>query len=1188
MSFRALAPALAADPSIRALLDSPAVRTHAVAPRALHVPLIHALLDSQDHPDVVLVITPSSREADQVRQSLTGGHSGAERPAAQVWDLPAWETLPHERLSPHPETVARRLSAIRALTHPDVHSDRPLVIVASVRALIQPVNPQLADAPWGRLQQGASQLGLDQWARLLTELAYQRVDLVTRRGEFAIRGGILDVFPPLADHPVRADFFGSHVDELTWFQVADQRSIEPATGAIDIPPAREMLLNESVRHRASELVGEYPGVESMLEKISQGIVVEGMESLQPVLLESMVPIMDFFPRNSHIVELEPERVRSRALSLIDTNREFLEAAWEVAAGGDTSRPIDFHAGEFYTPDEVLDQAGGRPWWALHQLDDGAAGVLRINAQPIASGMAGGQEALTAVSGYLAGGMNVVVAAAGHGLVERAINLLADADIPAREIVGTHELPEAGVVGVLQADVSEGFVLPGRSLVLLGEHEFFGGARTSRARQPKRSIAKRREGVNPLELQPGDFVVHETHGVGRFVEVQTREISTGGREAKKSTREFVVLEYAPSKRGGPSDKLLVPTDQLDLLSLYVGGESPALSKMGGSDWAGVKSRARKAVRDIAVDLVKLYSQRMAQPGFSFSTDNDLQRELEDAFAFVETVDQLATIDEVKADMERPIPMDRLIAGDVGFGKTEIAVRAAFKAVQDNKQVAVLAPTTLLVRQHMETFHERYAPFPVRLASLSRFSTTAQAKEVTKGLAEGTIDVVIGTHRLLSDSVRFHDLGLLIIDEEQRFGVEHKDRLKKIRSDVDVLAMSATPIPRTLEMAVTGIREMSTLQTPPENRHPILTFVGPTSEQQITAAIRRELLREGQVFYVSNRVRGIYDVASKVADLVPEARIAVAHGQMAETELEQVMVDFWEGHYDVLVSTTIIETGIDVTNANTLIVERADRFGLSQLHQLRGRVGRGRERAYAYLLFDADVPLGDTAHERLETLASHSDLGGGMSIAMKDLELRGAGNLLGGEQAGHIAGVGFDLYLRMVAEAIGTFRGEVTPEQTELRLELPVDARIPEDYIDSDRLRLEAYQKLSHAAAPLAENGLIDQVVDELVDRYGPLPQAVTTLVAVTGLRRRAQASGLSEVLVLGSKLRLVGAPLPDSLQVRLRRLYPTGTYMAPARVVLIPLPERPGDQALVVWVEGVIDALYPLPVPQAVAAETLES
>ena len=1184
MTSHALAPALAGDPSIRTLLDSPHQRVHAIAPRPLHVPLIHTLIDSPDHPNVVLVITASSREADQVRGSL----AHLEDSRAQVWDLPAWETLPHERLSPHPETVARRLSAIRALTTRRADTDVPLVIVASVRALIQPVSPHLADAPWRQLIAGSQDMGLEGWAEALTHMAYQRVDLVTRRGEFAIRGGILDVFPPLVDHPVRADFFGNTIEELSWFQVADQRSLDDRPGSVHIPPAREMLLDESVRQRASQLASEYPGVEGMLEKISQGIVVEGMESLQPVLLDRLVPIIDFFPADTQIVECEPERVRSRALSLSETNREFLEAAWQVAAGGSTERPIDFHAGDFYSPDDLLDQAGPRRWWALHHLDSGTPGSVRLEASALELATPGGDFALEAVREQLSAGHSVVVTAAGHGLVERALTLLADADIPAVEVTGDDLAVATGSVAVVQVMVPHGFVLSGSGLAVFGEYEFFGGSQAARPRPPKRTAQKRRESVNPLELSPGDFVVHDTHGIGRFVEVQSREVSTGGRDAKKSTREFVVLEYAPSKRGGPPDKLLVPTDQLDLLSLYVGGESPALSKMGGSDWAGAKSRARKAVRDIAVDLVKLYSERMARPGFAFSPDTELQRELEDAFAYVETPDQLTVIDEVKADMERPIPMDRLIAGDVGFGKTEIAVRAAFKAVQDNKQVAILAPTTLLVRQHMETFQERYAPFPVRLASLSRFSSTSEAKKVVQGLAEGTIDVVIGTHRLLSDGVSFLDLGLLIIDEEQRFGVEHKDKIKKLRSNVDVLAMSATPIPRTLEMAVTGIREMSTLQTPPENRHPILTFVGAKSDQQIVAAIRRELLREGQVFYVSNRVQGIYDVASGLEGLVPEARIAVAHGQMAEAELERVMVDFWEGHYDVLVSTTIIETGIDVSNANTLIVERADRFGLSQLHQLRGRVGRGRERAYAYFLFDDDKPLGETAHERLDTLASHSDLGGGMAIAMKDLELRGAGNLLGAEQAGHIAGVGFDLYLRMISEAIGTFRGEVTPEQTELRLELPVDARIPEDYIDSDRLRLEAYQKLSHAASPNADDARINAVVDELVDRYGPLPGPVATLVAVTRLRRQAQSRGLSEVLVMGSKLRVVGPPLPDSLQVRLQRLYPAGSYLGPARVVLIPLPERPGDLSTVAWVEGVIDALYPAAHNPATPAETLES
>ncbi|MEN0103320.1 MAG: transcription-repair coupling factor, partial [Curtobacterium sp.] len=680
-----------------------------------------------------------------------------------------------------------------------------------------------------------------------------------------------------------------------------------------------------------------------------------------------------------------------------------------------------------------------------------------------------------------------------------------------------------------------------------------------------------------QLKPGDVVVHATHGIGKFVELVSREVSSGGRNAVKTQREYLVLEYAPSKRGFPGDKLFVPTDQLDQLSRYVGGESPTLSKMGGSDWASAKSKARKAVRDIAVDLVKLYSARMASKGHAFGPDTPWQRELEEAFPFAETADQLTTIDEIKRDMERPIPMDRLLSGDVGYGKTEVAIRAAFKAVQDGKQVAMLVPTTLLVRQHMETFQERFAGFPVHLRALSRFQTEKESKETLAGLADGTVDIVIGTHRILSQGVQFKDVGLVIIDEEQRFGVEHKDQLKKLKTNVDVLAMSATPIPRSLEMAVTGIREMSTLATPPEDRHPILTFVGPQSDLQVAAAIRRELLREGQVFYVHNRVKDIQSVASHLAEIVPDARIAVAHGQMSEQTLEQVMVDFWERRFDVLVSTTIIETGLDIANANTLIIDRADKYGLSQLHQLRGRVGRGRERGYAYFLYDADKPLSETAQDRLETIAANNELGAGMQVAMKDLEIRGAGNLLGGEQSGHIAGVGFDLYLRMIGEAVSQFRGDVAEGQTELRLEIPVDAHIPEDYVESERLRLEAYQKLSAASAPTSQHDAIDMVLDELTDRYGQPPQAVQTLVEVSRLRRMAQQVGLSDVVVMGSNLRVAGKELADSSQVRLKRMFPGAKWFPQQNASSIPMPRPHGealpDDALIQWVESILTAVY---------------
>jgi transcription-repair coupling factor (superfamily II helicase) len=604
-------------------------------------------------------------------------------------------------------------------------------------------------------------------------------------------------------------------------------------------------------------------------------------------------------------------------------------------------------------------------------------------------------------------------------------------------------------------------------------------------------------------------------------------------------------------------------------------------MGGSDWATAKGKARRAVRDIAVELVKLYSARMASRGHAFPPDTPWQHELEEAFPFVETPDQLTTIDEVKRDMESPIPMDRLLSGDVGYGKTEVAVRAAFKAIQDGKQVAMIVPTTLLVKQHMETFTERFAGFPVHLRALSRFQTDKEAKEAVDGLTDGSVDMVIGTHRILGSTVAFKDLGLVVIDEEQRFGVEHKDALKKLKTNVDILAMSATPIPRTLEMAVTGIREMSTLATPPEDRHPILTFVGPYSDKQVGAAIRRELLREGQVFYVHNRVSSINRVAAELAEIVPEARIAVAHGQLPEHVLEQVMVDFWERKFDVLVSTTIIETGLDIANANTLIIDRADKYGLSQLHQLRGRVGRGRERAYAYFLYDEMKPLSETALDRLSTIAANNDLGSGIQIALKDLEIRGAGNLLGGEQSGHIAGVGFDLYLRMIGEAVSAFRGDVAEGQTELRLELPVDAHIPEEYVESERLRLEAYQKLSTASAPTSTDTQIDEVRDELADRYGDPPAQVANLIAVSRLRRAAVKSGLSEVVAMGANLRVAPAQLADSVQVRLQRIYPGAKYFAAANALSVPMPRINGeplaDSDLIDWAATLLAAIFPVPV-----------
>jgi transcription-repair coupling factor (superfamily II helicase) len=765
--------------------------------------------------------------------------------------------------------------------------------------------------------------------------------------------------------------------------------------------------------------------------------------------------------------------------------------------------------------------------------------LEIKATPARS-YHGDAEGVTGdVRSWLAEGWRVALVTAGHGPAQRLAEMLRGEGIGART-GALDQPPELGVAVVGTGELGAGSIWPSVKLAVLCETDLSGQPAGTRDRS--RMPSRRRGGIDPLQLTPGDYVVHTQHGVGRYLEMTSRTVAG-------ATREYLVIEYAPGKRGHPPDRLYLPTDQLDEVTRYSGGEAPSLHRLGGADWAKTKGRARKAVREIAAQLIRLYSARQASPGYAFGQDTPWQRELEDAFPYVETPDQVAAIDEIKDDMQKSVPMDRLICGDVGYGKTELAVRAAFKAVQDGKQVAVLCPTTLLVQQHAATFGERYGPFPVELRALSRFQSDAEVAAVRAGLASGTVDVVIGTHRLLSPETRFKDLGLLIIDEEQRFGVEHKEFLKSMRTQVDVLAMSATPIPRTLEMGVAGIREMSVILTPPEERHPVLTFVGAYDEKQITAAIRRELLRDGQVFFVHNRVSSISRVAARLADLVPEARIAIAHGQMNEHTLEQIMIDFWDRKFDVLVCTTIVESGLDIPNANTLIVDRADVLGLPQLHQLRGRVGRGRERGYAYFLFPPEQPLSETAYERLATVAQHTERGAGMHIAMKDLEIRGAGNLLGGEQSGHIAGVGFDLYVRMIGEAVHELRGSGPAERPEVRVELPVNAHIPHDYVAGERLRLEAYTSI----AAIDSEADVTAVRAELADRYGPLPVAVENLLSVARLRARARSAGLTDITLQGNHVRFAPVELPESRQVRVQRLYPRTVLKQTVRTMLVPVP-----------------------------------
>ncbi|HSE70921.1 MAG TPA: transcription-repair coupling factor [Nocardioidaceae bacterium] len=1159
------------------------------APNALRPFVVKGLVDAGRS---VLVVAATAREAEDLVTYL----ADLVDPSLVAY-YPSWETLPHERLSPRSDTVGRRLAVLRRLRHPGSDpTNGPLkVVVAPVRSLLQPQVKGLADLEPVELAVG-DEADLEDVVRSLAGAAYTRVDLVEKRGEFAVRGGIVDVFPPTEEHPLRVEFWGDEVEEIRSFSVADQRSLEPAT-RLWAPPCRELLLTEEVRGRAKGLAESHPELAEIAERLAEGHAVEGMESLAPVLVDEMEMLVDLMPADSHVLVLDPERARSRAHDLVATSEEFLHASWAAAAGGGKA-PIDLGAASYKSLADVRARSLGqdKPWWSVSPfgLDPDAAELAQTPlrdelGEVVSSGVdveSGAVEsrsvavhavdayrgdlerAITDMKSWLTNGSRVVLVNEGHGPAQRMVEVLKEHDVPVRlvDTLDTAEAVPEGVVAVTTACLDHGFVDEKQCLAVLTGDDLSG--QRSSTKDMRKMPARRKRQIDPLELKPGDYVVHEQHGVGQYVEMAQRTV-------QGSTREYLVLEYGSSKRGHPPDRLYVPADQLDQVTRYVGGEQPTLDRLGGSDWAKRKSRARKAVKQIAAELIKLYAARQATRGHAFGADSPWQRELEDAFPFVETPDQLSTVDEVKRDMEQQVPMDRLVCGDVGYGKTEIAVRAAFKAVQDGKQVAVLVPTTLLVQQHYSTFAERMSGFPVLLKGLSRFQTDKEANEVVEGLREGKVDIVIGTHRLLNPDIKMKDLGLIIVDEEQRFGVEHKEQMKRLRTSVDVLAMSATPIPRTLEMAITGIREMSTITTPPEERHPVLTYVGGYEDRQVTAAIRRELLREGQVFYIHNRVQSIEKAAARIRELVPEARVTTAHGQMGEHQLEQVMVDFWEKRFDVLVCTTIVESGLDVSNANTLIIERADMLGLSQLHQLRGRVGRGRERAYAYFLYPQDKPLTETAHERLATLAQHSDLGGGMAIAMKDLEIRGAGNLLGGEQSGHIADVGFDLYVRLVGEAVAEYRGDLEAEQPEVKIELPVDAHLPHDYVPSERLRLEMYKRL----AEVRSDEDVALIREELLDRYGEPPAPVASLLEVARFRARARAARLTDVTLQGKYVRFAPVGLPDSAKVRLDRVYPKSVVKPGVATMLVPRPTpkvvggKPiQNEELLAWAREVIDTV----------------
>jgi transcription-repair coupling factor (superfamily II helicase) len=1115
-----LPPLLRDEPALTRALGEPAARLAVVE---VARPIAIAALASLSSRRPLVVACPTGTMAAQLGDDLV-----QFMPPGEVAVFPAWETLPFERVSPSVETMGQRMELLWRLQDPE---RAPAVIVTGVRALLQRLGPDAA-AIEPITVRPADVVDPDELVARLAQFGYRREELVEHRGEFARRGAIVDVFPSTGDNPVRIDLWGDEVDRLTRFSASDQRSIDEL-GEARIFPARELIPTDEVRARASKLVGAEPWGREQWERLGEGLLFDGMESWLPWLTDREELLTDVLPESAKVVLVEPRRMRDRAVDLLaeeDDLAKALASTWER----DPDKPFPrLHA----PPDQIL---AGRdaPWSIDSSPESPETPVVQASGWGPIVGDGGGL--VTRLTQLLADGYRVVVAADGEGSAERLASLLRDSglDLPIRSAGSTGDLTKPGG-HIVTAPLHMGATLPAAKLAIVAESDL-----TGRRRAHRRPRVRRRDSTAFFEdLKAGSYVVHVQHGVGRYEGMVKRTI--GGVE-----RDYLLVAYKGA------DKLYVPSDQIDVLRQYVGGEAPTLHRLGGSDFAKAKNRVRSAVREVAQELVVLYQKRVNADGYAFGQDTPWQHEMEEAFPFVETPDQRVAITDIKTDMERPYPMDRLLCGDVGFGKTEVAIRAAFKAIQDGKQVAVLAPTTLLASQHGNTFADRFAGYPIRVETLSRFLTPAQARDVVRGIESGTVDCVIGTHRLLGEQVHFKDLGLLVVDEEQRFGVTHKEAMKQLKTNVDVLTLTATPIPRTLEMSLVGIRDLTLLQTPPADRQPILTYVGGYDERVAVEAIRRELLREGQVFWVHNRVRSIEHAAARLRELVPEARIAVAHGQMDEGTLEQVVVDFWDGQFDVLVCTTIIESGIDMPTVNTLVVERSDLLGLGQLHQLRGRVGRSGQRAYAYLFHPVDVTLTEEAYERLKTIGEATELGSGFKIAMRDLEIRGAGNLLGEAQSGHIAAVGYDLYCQMVTEAVAEMKGEPIRPPAEIKLDVPTDAFLPADYVAKEELRLEAYRRL----AGVTTAAQVDDIRAEWEDRYGPLPVAADALLTVGYLRAECSRLGITDIVISSDQARLAPLELKLSQTTRLRRLARDAIYKEDARQLVVPIPRRrdPGE------------------------------
>ena len=1049
-----------------------------------------------DRPLVVLV--RNNEAADEfvpVIQAFCELIGGASQES--IVSLPARDVLPFQNLSPHPEIQEQRAIALwKGAT------GAASIIVVPVAANALRLRPAEFYADLARIVRRGETIETGSLLEHLNSVGYNSTDVVEMPGEYALRGGILDVYSPEADRPVRIEFFGDEVESIRKFDPATQRSSSPADETTLLPlsetPVTEHLLGAIHARLSGKRISGSEEIIEQAVRLGGVTVFPGWEFYAPVA-GAAGTILDLMP-NAFVLADEPEILNSE----LDQFWDRVEEAHERSEIGNLVRTTDLYV----APDEWKQKLLSVPGVDLEHLGvERAENIesVELHSQPSPRFHGSIPVMLEQVKKHIAENRRVLVVAPNTGELERLADFFTEYGVSFRlgsrtrggESYADETAYFAGEVlttTLVKAYIPDGMILPEAGLAVFGTRDLFDESESVVSR-PQRQKSKTSAFLSDFrDLQVGDYVVHVEHGIGQYQGL--KEINQGDGDA-----EFMLLEYADGA------KLYVPLTRLDLVQKYrsAEGAKPVLSHLGTAAWAKTKARVRKAMKDMTEELLKLYAQRQTAQGHSFPADNGWMREFEDAFEYSETEDQAQAITDVKRDMESSQPMDRLLCGDVGYGKTEVAMRAAFKAISDNKQVAALAPTTVLAFQHYETFKQRFAAFPVSIEMISRFRTPKQQKEILQRVEAGKVDILIGTHRLLSKDVKFADLGLLVVDEEQRFGVRHKERLKQMRKEVDVLTMSATPIPRTLHMSIVGLRDMSVIETPPKDRIAIQTVVANWDERLIRSAIEQELERGGQVYFVHNRVDTIWEIAAKLQSLAAKARVIVGHGQMGEGELEKVMLKFMRHEADILVATTIIENGLDIPLCNTILINRADRLGLSELYQLRGRVGRSNRRAYAYLLLPSEIELTPIARRRLAALKEFSDLGAGFKIAALDLELRGAGNLLGGEQSGHIEAVGFDLYTQMLEQAVREMKGEAEP-QPQAQLNLGLNIRIPPEYIPEENQRLRMYKRI---AGVETERHLVD-VESELKDRYGEPPLPVQQLLRYAALRLQSMQAGVTAI------------------------------------------------------------------------------